>query len=121
MSILGKKYSKTKPLTARLSHRIRVEEAISSKDAIGGEVKAWQEVTTVWAEILPKSANESFDSGRLESKADYVITIRYHTNIDETMRLVIVETGETLNIISVINPNEADIILEIKAKKGGIA
>jgi SPP1 family predicted phage head-tail adaptor len=78
-----------------LNRRVTIQEATNSKDASGGNVKAWANVAsigangTVWARVKNLSGNERriTTHGGEVAEARTEFKIRYAAGIDETMRV----------------------------------
>ncbi len=100
----------------RLRHRVRIEQPVLTPDGMGGSTKAWQELATVWAEIVAISSGEAVLAGKLTPRIARRFRLRYRADITAAMRLVY--EGRVFNILSVINENEADAMLEILAEEG---
>lgn len=103
-------------LASRLRHRITIEEPVLTPDGGGGFTKTWQTVATVWAEITPSRGRESFNHGVLEATGTHRIIIRYRDGITPVMRVV--SGSRHFNIRSIINHEEADILLELTVEEG---
>lgn len=78
------------PLAKRLRQRVRLEHAVTVKDAHGGSVTSWAEFHTVRAEVgasVGRSARQTSHGG-IEDIASVAIRIRYLAGVDSSMRLV---------------------------------
>ena len=77
----------------RLRHRLRVEQQVKTKNALGETSIAWQTVDTYWCEIRPLSSRELLASEQIQSEVDTLIVMRYNTTVKASMRAVHVENG----------------------------
>jgi SPP1 family predicted phage head-tail adaptor len=107
---------KIEDLASRLRHRIIVEQAIENADGAGGLQISWVQYATIWAEIIPRRANEELFAGQVSKLATQKITIRYIQGLNAKMRLNF--AGRIFNIISILNLAERDEVLEILAEEG---
>ena len=97
-------------LASRLRHRITFQEPNDTADGAGGVTRGWSDVATVWAEVIP------LRSGNDESLLDAEMQGTTRLRITTAMRIVF---GTRLfNIRSVVNAEEASVILEITAEEG---
>jgi SPP1 family predicted phage head-tail adaptor len=109
-------------LTARLRHRITIENLVETPDGAGGFVSSWTSVATVWAELLPITANvlaagsEVLNDMQIENKQGFRITLRFMSGITAKMRIT--HNGRVFNIRRVVNVNERNEALEIFAEEG---
>lgn len=85
-----------------LRHRITFQEPIEVSDGQGGQSVTWQDVTTVWASVQPKSGNEYLFAERIESRTtDEVIVRDLGVKISEKMRIKVLATNRILQIKSI--------------------
>lgn len=102
-------------LASRLRHRIVLKTPVTTPDGAGGFATSWNQFAEVWAEILPKNGNEKLQYEQLSVQKRIVITIRYLSGITEKMRIVYGE--REFEILSILNPFEENILLEIMAEE----
>lgn len=106
-------------LASRLNKRITLQEEVKTPDGAGGYSLSWRDIATVWAEIKPLSANkgdEAFVSMQQEGRSYAIITIRHREDV--THKLRILYGLRLFNIISVTNPDEANVYLELLVAEG---
>lgn len=99
----------------RLRQRITLQKQVNVRNSYGSVVTEWQNMTTVWAEIKPISGREYFASQQVQSEVTTQITLRYLADIEPTMRVKFNERH--FEIISVINPQERNITLQLMCKE----
>lgn len=87
----------------KLDRYIRVEVKSVTKDPdYGSEVTNWVLHKHAWASILDVTTKmqESTNSDLRQLKQPTRIQMRYDPTIDVTMRIVVLDTGRILNIVS---------------------
>ncbi len=92
-----------------LRHRVTIQRATSTKDALGGDVLTWATLATVWAEVRPLSGREAIEAGRISSTANVWITIRYRDDVTPLMRVS--WRGRVFEINQIENQGTADVAL----------
>mgnify|MGYP003657108037 CR=1 FL=1 len=80
---------------------IRIEEVSASKNSFGEEVTQWVEFETVYAEKYDKVNRETFEANQLTAIVNTVFTIYYMEGINETMRVIDLDTGSIYQIVGV--------------------
>ena len=71
-----------------LRHRVSLEAPVRTADEGGAAVISWQVVATVWAEIMPKSGREVFESDQLGGRITHDVRIRHRDGVTPAMRFV---------------------------------
>ena len=87
----------------KLDRYVRIEQKSVTQDAdYGSEVVTWVTYKNAWASILDVTTKmqESTNSDLRQLKQPTRVQMRYDASIDVTMRLVVVDTGRILNIVS---------------------
>lgn len=88
---------------SKLDRYVRVERKQVTQDPdYGSEVVTWVLHKNAWASILDVTTRmqEETNSDLRQLKQPTRVQMRYDANIDVTMRLVVVDTGRVLNIVS---------------------
>ena len=101
-----------------LRHTIAIQEETQTSDGMGGYTTSWSDVSgmgSVPAAVWPLKATERLDAMKLEHQLTHRIRIRYRSGIDASMRIYWSDKSKTFNIISIINPDERNIMLEFLA------
>ena len=96
-----------------LRHRITIQEQTDTADGMGGFSTTWTDLFDMRAAIWPLSAKESLDAMKLELVVTHKIRIRYRSGITAKNRIKF--GSRIFNIISLINPDERNRILDILA------
>jgi len=99
-----------------LRHTISLEKPARIPDGCGGEVDGWIEELTAKAEIVPVSGHERLQSMRLEADVTHRVRMRYSAIVKPWHRI---RFGDRyFNIRSVLNVEERNRWLELKAEEG---
>lgn len=104
-----------KSLVNRLNKRIELQEKNKNPDGFGGYIEEWTTVQKLWAEVIPIDAIENFEAAKVDEKITHVISIRYRNKITTHNRLKF--NGRIFNIRGIVNVNEENRVLEIKAEE----
>ena len=107
-----------RPLHTALRHKVALEQKISTPDGMGGTATTWQQIATLWAEIIPLRASETSTHSQVTATASKKFRMRYNTLVQPDMRLV--HDGVIFNIRSITNVEEKKHTLEITAESGGL-
>lgn len=111
---------------SRLRHRLTLQQELQTPDGVGGYDKSWQDVATLWAEIIPVTTvnskltslagKEILFADKIESQISHRVIMRYRADIDASMRLVF--DSRVFNIRYVANPEEGNYALELLVQEG---
>lgn len=101
----------------RLNRRVELQYMTVVQSNTGEETETWATVDTVWAAIEPMRGREYFEGYQTRSEVTTRITIRHRRNVTpEKWR---VKYGSRVyEIISVIDPKEAHVSVELMCKEG---
>ena len=96
----------------KLRHRIIIETPTTTITDCGDTSITWTTYATRWAAIEPQRASEVVDADQRKAKGYYLITIRYTSGVDQTMRLKF--GSRYFYITSVVNTEErnSEMVLE---------
>ena len=101
-----------------LRHRVEIQVQTDTSDGMGGFTNTWNEafgMSSVPAAIWPLKAAERMDAMKLELQITHKIRVRYRPEITSKMRIYWRDRDRTFNIVSMLNPDERNIMLEIMA------
>ena len=110
-----KLFRKKRHLASRLKHQLILQQRNTVADGVGGFTRTWDNVATLWAEIIPISGNERYAYEQQTSRGRYRIRLRYRSDIKPSMRLFDSTDNRAFDIKSVINTFEAGEMIEILA------
>jgi SPP1 family predicted phage head-tail adaptor len=95
-----------------LRERVLIQAQASTVDVAGDPTYAYTDVATVWAKIVPVSAAERTEGGRLAATGLYDMTIRYRAGLNTKMRAV--WRGRYLAFTDMINADRQRVLLTIR-------
>lgn len=100
----------------KLRHRAELQQKVQTPDGSGGYDTQWVEVRTIWAEIKPVSAVQTFEFMRSDTIVTHEIRVRYADDIGTDKRLV--HRGRAFRIKGVLNPDERNRWLDLMVEEG---
>lgn len=106
-------------LASKLREQIRVERPLTSMDGQGGRYVSWQEVATIFAQVVPLQnvTQETLFADQPRSRETYRMTVRYRADIGVDMRVI--WRGKTLLLSAVYEDHQARGMLHLVAYQGG--
>ena len=105
--------AKLRVLATDLPHRVAAQSASEVTSSLGQRVKTWTTIGTYWASVEPIShkGRERERALAIRSDASHFVYLRYGAPLTTQMRLLF--RGRALNIVSIQNLGERNIILEL--------
>jgi SPP1 family predicted phage head-tail adaptor len=94
-----------------LRHRVTVKRQHTQTDLMGGFSDSWEDEAEVWAAIWPVSAKEIVQNQQLVGQVSHRVRVRYLSTLTTAMKLVF--GTRTFRILSIINPEERGIYLDL--------
>lgn len=88
-----------------MDEKITIQEPVNTKDDYGQGVPVWTDVATVWARVDDQSGGERLQAEQVTAYMGTKITVRYRSDLDETMRILRLRTGRYYNVRSIKNPD----------------
>jgi len=98
-----------------LRHQIVIKTTTTVADGIGGLTETETTFLTCRAAIWPVSARELIQSDQLEMQTTHRIRIDWQTGILSTMKIY--HGTRAFEIVSIINIEERNVVLDILAKE----
>jgi len=98
-----------------MKHRLKFQSQVKTPDAMGGTTVSWKDESVCWGSIWPVGGSEARRSGQLTFEITHNIRIRYRSDIDASYRIS--HRGAYYSIVSIINPNLSNKILDILCKE----
>lgn len=93
--------------------RVTLQSISQVSDGQGGFTDTWVDTLTVWAAVEPLKAWEKMQAMQLQTPLTHKITMRYNSVATTAKRLKL--GTRTMDIKSVINLNETNALLELRA------
>lgn len=99
----------------KLNQRVTVQRPAAGEDARGQPLTGWQDVATVWANVLHKSGLETMKADAPASVVQASIRIRWRTDIDATMRVLVGLSAYQVRAVlpDMVGRDHVDLVCEI--------
>ena len=98
----------------KLKHRIVIQQVSEGENDLGDIIQTWTNFATVWASVEPLAGREYFSAQQVSAETTGRIRMRYKAGVSPTMRVLF--NSLTYQILSVINPGELNVELELMTK-----
>ncbi len=102
--------------TGKLNRRVTIQAPVRSENGKGGILKSWDDLITVWAEMIPLRGSEALDQALLERRQIWKVTIRHRDDVSPDNRLQF--RGRPMNIITAEDPDGKRQWLVLTAESG---
>lgn len=102
-----------------LNKRITFQKLYITTNENGFDVKAWEDIKTVWAHVSNLHGREYFAAQAVQAEQTVKFTVRYFKNVDTTMRILFKD--KSYNITAIDNIKFDNRFLEIKAMEVDIS
>ena len=86
-------------MTGRLDRRVTIRTPTVTRDSVGGVLKTYADLATVWAWALPIAGTKLFEAAQFIDGAQIRFQLRYRT--DFTKDAKIVHKGRTYDILRI--------------------
>jgi SPP1 family predicted phage head-tail adaptor len=101
--------------TAELRHQVVIEQNTAADDGGGDFVPSWLTLYTTRAKISDPKPHEKISAERLEHTITHVVTIRYRSGINTSMRIKF--GSRYFYIKTIVNPGERNRWLVMTAEE----
>lgn len=101
----------------KLNQRVTLQQRAAGEDAMGQANGAWQDVATVWAQVMPLRGREFFAAAQTQQELSIKVTMRYRAGVTPSMALL--WQGQRYDITGVIQLGGRREWLEVMALTGG--
>ena len=98
-----------------LNKRIQIQYEVKSSDGMGGWDSTWTDACTCWAALWPISAKETIQSMKETMTISMRIRIRYRSVLRPDWRIRF--GNRFFNIVSIVNPEERNELLDLMCKE----
>ena len=99
-----------------LRYKVDLQGPTRTSDGAGGYTESFSNIASIYADIRPQNALETYRQGQVQEKVTHKITIRYRSNISTNN--IIKYESRTFNIKGIKNINERDRFLELLCEEG---
>ena len=103
----------------KLRHRVAIQRATESRNALGESILTFATIATRWAEIRPLSGKESDIAKRIDARTTHKIVIRYYEGLKTSDRFL--WNSRYFNISDIINILERDKLMVCTCIEEGLA
>ena len=101
----------------RLRHRVTIQHKVTTKDEYGSTITTWEDLATVWADVLPVKGRELIAAETAAAVTTVKFVIRYRADVTATdMRIQF--RGLTYNITAVLNEGTRDREMTLVTDEG---
>ena len=84
-----------------LRHRVQIQFATETRDAMGGVTRTWATVATRWAQIRPLSGNERVTAMQVSELVTHRVILRYYSGLTTSHRVLL--GSRVLNLVNILN------------------
>lgn len=96
----------------KLAHRVTIQEKRDQFGADFNDIRdTWQNVATVWAEVLCNSGSESVSADQTQGALSFTVTIRGGTTVTPRNRLI--WGTRQLQITAVVDPDGRGVMQQL--------
>lgn len=99
----------------KLRHKVTLQSKSETRDDTGQVFRDWSDTATIYASVEPLSGRELVNAQAIESETTYRITIRHLAGVTTEQRIKF--GSRYFEILSVINPEERNIMLQLMCKE----
>ena len=92
----------------RMRYRITIQFPADTVDDYGNAIEDWQDLATVWADIVPVSGREYLTASQATSETTFKIYIRYIPNVNAKMRII--HNDITFEILAVLGDRRSGML-----------
>lgn len=87
--------------------RVTVQQAVETRDSVGGVDVAWEDVSDRWAHVAPLSGREMIESEQVRAGATHMVHVRFPgLTLTAKMRFVVKGTTRILYPVAALNTDE---------------
>ena len=99
----------------KLRHKVTIKSREASQDEYGEVTYTWSTAARAWANIEPLAGRELLHAQQVNAELTHRVTMRYMSGVDPTDRIAF--GSRTLEVVSVINPDERNKELVLLCKE----
>ena len=104
-----------------LGQRISLQQRTLAQDATGSQLTTWNDVATVWAEVVPLSGRELIAARAISAETSHQITMRWQPAFADPKTVAamrVVFHGRYFNINASIDEDERNRMLVLLVSEG---
>ncbi len=99
----------------QLRHRLQLQSVTITQSASGEPTETWRTVDTIWGGLRPISQRERASVREPLADADYVVPVRYRSNLTPRMRLLLGD--RTFDILGAQDPDDRNRELHLYCRE----
>lgn len=99
----------------KLRHRVELHSASTDRSDYGEQTETWSKYDTVWASIEPLQGRELMHAQQISAEITHLARMRYNSSAATEHRVIF--GARTLEIISIINPEERNREMVLMCKE----
>lgn len=99
-----------------LDQRVELQKEIRTPDGMGGGSVEWVTQATVWAHVRAMRGSERQQAERIEAEGNYLVVIRYRSDINESWRVF--WNGRAMNITFIQDGGKRSAYLPMECARG---
>lgn len=103
-----------------LRHRVTIQQQATTRNDYGEKANTWTDLATVNASVRPMYGREFIEARIAQSEITHKVVMRYYPDIT-AKRHRLVHDSRVLNIESLMNIEERNVLLEILCVETDIA
>lgn len=92
----------------RMRYRITLQYPADTVDDYGNAIDSWENLATVWGDIVPVSGREYLTANQATSETQYKIYIRYIENVNAKMRILY--NNKVFEILAVLGDKRSGML-----------
>lgn len=111
---------RTAPIGA-LDKRITIQQAVTTQDAVGGQVMTWSDVATVWAHVHPLAGRELINAQSVYAEVTHNMVIRWQSQFNDPQtvaKMRVSYSGRRYNIGAAIHLEEGRRFIVLSCAEG---
>jgi SPP1 family predicted phage head-tail adaptor len=109
------------PPISALDKRITIQQAVTTQDAVGGQVVTWSDVATVWAHVHPLAGRELINAQSVYAAVTHNMIIRWQSQFDDPQtvaKMRISYSGRLFNIGAAVHLEEGRRFVVLSVSEG---
>lgn len=92
----------------KMRYRIKIQYPCGTVDDYGNSLDSWENLTTVWADIVPINGREYLTASQATSETQYKIYIRYIDGVNAKMRII--HNEQVYEILAVLGDKRSNML-----------
>jgi len=92
--------------------RVTIQTKTVTRGALGGATDNWTDFVTVNANVRDLTAREILLAQQVGNAVDKIVTMRYRTDVDASMRVVF-DDGKVGRILAIVSSQQRRVFLQL--------